>query len=290
MTGPIVVGYDASQESQRAVDWALTAAQQRNLPLVVASVWSAAALEFGATGAEASVEFAEEAQGALEKEHAALVALATAEYPQVSLTGEIVSGRPAGALLKRSKEASMLVVGSHGRGKFKGMRLGGVSRQVATHAKCPVVVVRPPAEGATTDILIGVDGSEHSLRALEWAFEQASLTGSALRVLHTWEIPPSWSVADSPSYEPEPLIAEFGNTELRTTAEAMAGFRERYPDVNASQEVMRGSAVKSLVKASQGVGTLVLGSRGHGGFVGLLLGSVSHATVHRAACTTVVVH
>ena len=138
-------------------------------------------------------------------------------------------------------------------------------------------------------MVVGVDGSEHSLKALRWAFEQASFTGASLHVLHSWEIPPTWSMVEVPSYEPEVLIRDYGNAELRDTSEAMAGFRDDFPDVKVRQEVMKGSPVKALVKASDHAAMLVVGSRGLGGFRGLLLGSVSHAVVHKAACSVAVV-
>ena len=78
-------------------------------------------------------------------------------------------------------------------------------------------------------MVVGVDGSPHSLKALEWAFEQASFSGMSLRVLHSWEIPPTWSMVEVPSYEPEVLIRDYGNAELRETSEAMAGFARTSP-------------------------------------------------------------
>lgn len=88
-------------------------------------------------------------------------------------------------------------------------------------------------------------------------------------------------MVDVPSYEPEVLIRDYGNAEMRETSEAMSGFREDFPDVKVRQEVMKGSPVKSLVKAGEHAQLLVVGSRGLGGFRGLLLGSVSHAVVHK---------
>ncbi|MEI2643140.1 MAG: universal stress protein [Candidatus Nanopelagicales bacterium] len=287
MSKAIIVGYDGSEGSTAALTWAAGAASQRGRTLDVLTTWSMPAADLG-IGASATLqqdlvdELRKEAQATNDE------ALEIAAKHGVNATGTIVVGRPASALVNLSEDAEMVVVGSHGSGGLTGYLLGSVSRQVATHAACPSVVVRP-VTGASHDIVVGVDGSPHSIKALGWAFEQASFSGCSLHVLHSWEIPPTWSMVEVPSYEPEVLIRDYGNAELRETSEAMAGFRENFPDVKVRQEVMKGSPVKALIKASENAQLLVVGSRGLGGFRGLLLGSVSHAVVHKAACPVAVV-
>ena len=287
MSGSVIVGYDGSEGSTHALRWAAQAAKDRGRTLEVITTWTmpAADLGIGAPGSlqeELVEELRQEAQATNDQ------GVQIAADVGVNAMGMIVVGRTAAALVKRSEGAEMAVVGSHGTGGLTGFLLGSVSRQVATHARCATVVVRPLAPGAE-GIVVGVDGSPHSLKGLAWAFEQASFAQQALHVLHSWEIPPTWSMVEVPSYEPEVLIRDYGNTELRETSEAMSGFREEYPDVKVRQEVVKGSPVKSLVKASEGAALLVVGSRGLGGFRGLLLGSVSHAVVHKAACSVAVV-
>ncbi|MEZ5184887.1 MAG: universal stress protein [Candidatus Nanopelagicales bacterium] len=287
MSGSIIVGYDGSRGSADALRWAAQAAKQRDRNLHIITTWTMPAADLG-IGASSTLqdelldELRDEAQTANNE------GLEIAAGIGANATGEIVIGRTAAALVHHSEDADMVVVGSHGTGGLTGYLLGSVSRQVSSHAKCPVVVVRPGSPDAH-DMVVGVDGSEHSLKALGWAFEQASFSGMQLHVLHSWEIPPTWSMVEVPSYEPEVLIRDYGNSELRETSEAMAGFREDFPDVKVRQEVMKGSPVKSLVKASDTAALLVVGSRGLGGFRGLLLGSVSHAVVHKANCSVAVV-
>ncbi|HPE12569.1 MAG: universal stress protein [Actinobacteria bacterium] len=287
MSGSIIVGYDGSEGSALALRWAAQAAQQRGRTLEVITTWTmpSADLGIGASGTlqgELLDDLRAEAKAANDE------GLRIAAELGANATGEVLVGRTASALVHHSEGAEMVAVGSHGSGGLTGYLLGSVSRQVATHAQCPTVVVRSVPEGGQ-DMVVGVDGSPHSLKALEWAFEQASFSGMSLRVLHSWEIPPTWSMVEVPSYEPEVLIRDYGNAELRETSEAMAGFRENFPDVKVRQEVMKGSPVKALVKASEGAAMLVVGSRGLGGFRGLLLGSVSHAVVHKADCPVAVV-
>jgi nucleotide-binding universal stress UspA family protein len=285
MSGQIIVGFDGSEGSALALKWAATTAAQRGRTLEVVTTWSMPAADIG-IGASALVqqdlvdELRKEAQAAND------VGLTIAAELGANAIGEVIAGRPASAIVHRSEDAEMVVVGSHGSGGLTGFLLGSVSRQIAAHSSCPAVVVRA-TEG--TDMVVGVDGSAHSLKALRWAFEQASFTGASLHVLHSWEIPPTWSMVEVPTYEPEVLIRDYGNAELRDTSEAMAGFRDDFPDVKVRQEVMKGSPVKALVKASEHAAMLVVGSRGLGGFRGLLLGSVSHAVVHKAACSVAVV-
>lgn len=287
MSGSVIVGYDGSEGSQLALRWAAAVAKQRGRTLEIITTWSMPAADLG-IGASSTLQqelidqLRDEAQTA--NDEGAQIAADMG----VNAIGELHAGRTAAVLVKRSEGAEMVVVGSHGAGGLTGFLLGSVSRQVSAHAKCPTVVVRPLVEDAD-GIVVGVDGSEHSLKALEWAFEQASFMGLPLHVVHSWEIPPTWSMVEVPSYEPEVLIRDYGNSELRETSEAMSGFRENFPDVKVRQEVMKGSPVKALVKASENAALLVVGSRGLGGFRGLLLGSVSHAVVHKAGCSVAVV-
>ena len=287
MSGSVIVGYDGSEGSASALRWAATTATQRARTLEVVTTWSMPPADLG-MGASALVqqdlvdELRKEAQTANDE------GLVIAAQLGANAVGEVIAGRPASVMVHLSEDAEMVVVGSHGSGGLTGFLLGSVSRQIATHASCPTVVMRPVAADAA-DMVVGVDGSEHSLKALRWAFEQASFTGLSLHVLHSWEIPPTWSMVEVPSYEPEVLIRDYGNAELRDTSEAMAGFRDDFPDVKVRQEVMKGSPVKALVKASEHAQLVVVGSRGLGGFRGLLLGSVSHAVVHKAACPVAVV-
>lgn len=287
MSGSVIVGYDGSEGSTLALRWAAQAAKDRGRTLEVITSWTMPAADLG-IGASSTLQDQLIDELRADAQNTNAEALKVAAEVGVQAVGEVLVGRAAALLVNRSEDAEMVVVGSHGTGGLTGFLLGSVSRQVATHAQCPTVVVREVPAGAD-GMVVGVDGSPHSLKALEWAFEQASFTGSPLHVLHSWEIPPTWSMVEVPSYEPEKLIHDYGNAELRETSEAMAGFREKFPDVQVRQEVVKGSPVKALVKAGETAQMLVVGSRGLGGFRGLLLGSVSHAVVHKAACPVAVV-
>lgn len=290
MTKSIIVGYDGSEASDLAVRWAAEAASSRGLPLKAISVWTLPPTDIGlASGAAFDGELVgalqDEANTVLEKG----VSLAQAASEGVDVSGEVMAGPPAGTLVDLAEEATIMVLGSHGRGGFAGLLLGSVSRQVAAHVECPAVIVRAPHDANSREIAVGVDGSDPSLRALEFAFEEASRRAYDLRLLHTWEVPPIGAITGVPAFAPPELLEDLQSAEMRTVAEALAGYREQYPDVTVTQDVSRGSPVSALRDASEKAAMVVVGSRGRGGFTGLLLGSVSHSVSHHAKCTVAVV-
>lgn len=143
----IVVGFDGSEHSRRALNWAIDEARQRNgqLRLITAwnkppMAWYPAVLETAA-GEVAAEESPEQIAGTLQAE-----GLKSAADEGVAATGQVVKGdSPASAILGAAKDADLIVVGSRGHGGFPGLRLGSVSTQVINHAPCPVLVVRSKA-------------------------------------------------------------------------------------------------------------------------------------------------
>ena len=137
----IVVGVDGSDHSRRALAWALEEARRRGTGCLLVH-----AFEFGVVAASPYAGRAFEqiriaAQGLLDED------VAFARECGVVVEGRLVSGSPAQALIEASRDASMLVVGSHGRGGLAGMVLGSVSTDCVHHAHCPVVVIPPPEHG-----------------------------------------------------------------------------------------------------------------------------------------------
>ncbi len=142
-----------------------------------------------------------------------------------------------------------------------------------------------PEQSDRGRIVVGCDGSPSSSGALEWAARQAQLTGSSLQAIMTWEWPPSlgWSVPVPDDFDPESDVQ-------RALEEAVARVRERHPDVTIETTVANGHPAPVLVEASKGADVLVVGSRGHGEFAGMLLGSVSEYCATRAHCPVLVHH
>ncbi|MGW5498966.1 universal stress protein [Streptomyces olivaceoviridis] len=131
-------------------------------------------------------------------------------------------------------------------------------------------------------IVVGVDGSSSSKRALVWGLFMARTTGSVLEAVTAWQNPSSWTgVADD--WDP---VAE-ARAMLTACCAAVLG---DYQPSDIRLTVLEGPATAALLSASAGARMLILGSRGHGGFAGLLLGSVSAACAEHAACPTLIIH
>jgi nucleotide-binding universal stress UspA family protein len=143
-----------------------------------------------------------------------------------------------------------------------------------------MTAVQAPGRGR---IVVGVDGSSSSLDALAWAARQADLTGSSLEIVMTWEWPSSygWAVPVPDDFDPE--------EDVRTALEAVVtGVRAGHPEVSIDRRVVSGHPAPILVEASKGAELLVVGSRGHGEFVGMLIGSVSEYCATNAHCPVLV--
>ncbi|MGO8864058.1 MAG: universal stress protein [Acidimicrobiales bacterium] len=140
-----------------------------------------------------------------------------------------------------------------------------------------------PNDGGSPQIVVGIDGSAPSLEALDWAAEQAALTRSPLEIVTTWEWPMTygWAV---------PLPAEYDPKEIaqKTLEEAADGVRAKYPDMEITTRALQGHPAPALVEASKGQKLLVVGSRGHGEFVGMLLGSVGEHCAAHAHCPVLI--
>ncbi|WP_049774164.1 MULTISPECIES: universal stress protein [unclassified Nocardioides] len=204
----------------------------------------------------------------------------------VSGAAELHSGRVVPLLLREALDATMLVVGSQGHGWAAETVQGSVSQHVARHAPCPVVVVRAAAHPNAARIVVGVDGSEESRAALEFAFRRASLTKESVVAAHAWK--PGRVDLDGRGQLPHTL-AKRSQAADAALAEYVAGLHTDHPDVTLEMDTMALSPALALTETSANASLVVIGSRGRGLFTGLLLGSVSHHLLHRAQCPVAVV-
>jgi nucleotide-binding universal stress UspA family protein len=281
----IVTGVDGSPHSLHAVRWAAAEAERRGASLRI--VYALAPWLFE-TNVEPRVRevrdwLRDSGQGVIDEAGA----VARDRAPGVEVSAQMVPGGPSRALIEAAKDAAVLVVGGHGTGTLTGLLLGSVALQVATHAPCPTVVVRfgePPVERG---VVVGVDGSDDSRAAIDFAFEEAALRKARLRAIIAWTHPASAAPGDMQPlvFDPEIVTAE----EERILAESLAGRREKFPDVDVVHDVVRGRPTHVLAEASAKAALLVVGTRGRGGFQGLVLGSVSHALLHHAQCAIAIV-
>jgi nucleotide-binding universal stress UspA family protein len=283
----VVAGVDGSECGLQAVRWAAAEALRRQLPvrLVAAHAWPSGGL-VGDPGL--GVDYRAVLRDVVLGHLATAAADARQVAPELDIEQVEVTGYPVPVLLGESAHAEIVVLGDRGLGGFTGLLIGSVAVEVTAHASCPVIVVRgsePDRTGPRPQpVVVGVDGSPTSEAATAFAFEAASLRRVPLVAVHVWRdvlvdatMAPllDWNVIDS--------------DEREVLAERLAGWTEKYPDVPVRRLVARDRPARALVEESGRAQLVVVGSRGRGGFHGLLLGSVSQALLHNAHCPVAVV-
>ena len=280
----VVVAIDDEDPDLLLLDWAATAAAFRGTRLVICHVceWL--------LGDLAPQRMDEHGDLALRSGPELVVGTALdavrAAHPGLEVSGAIGTGSPQRGLLAVAKEAAMIVVGARGIGGFAGLLMGSVSGQLAEHAACPVAVVRP-VHGSAVDVVVGIDGSPESGRALQLGLAEARRTGGTLIALHAYRYVPV-----AAAYAPNPGIDQFSQRELaeENLDRALGDVEERNPDVKIERRIEHGSSAAVLVAAADGAAALVVGARGLGGFAGLILGSVSQQVLRHAHCPVLVAH
>ncbi|MFC0527666.1 universal stress protein [Phytohabitans kaempferiae] len=289
MRAPVVAGVDGSPASLVAAAHAAEAALRREVPLDLVHGYLHA-FRYGVPLDPYPVQLPPPDPDAQLMLDAAAEEL-RASRPGLEVRTRQVAGGGAGALVDASRSATLVVVGSRGHGGFAGLLLGSVGAQVAAHAQCPALVVRPPSPPPPTGegpIIVGVDGSHGAARALAYAAREARLRRTGLLLVHAW-----WLDARDGG-----VRETFAETEkaARAAAEelldgAAAAVRETHPEVPVRRQLVHArEAAPHLVEASRDAALIVVGSRGRGGFTGLLLGSVSQELVHHAHCPVLVTH
>ena len=189
-------------------------------------------------------------------------------------------------LLELGKDAPLIVVGTRHLGSVKGLFLGSVSINVAAHAHGRVAIVA--GDGIDDGpVVVGVDGSPVSDAAVAEAFRQASLRNAPLIAVHTWS-PLDADALHGYGISREEVERMTGEA-VEVLAERLAGYSQDYPDVRVERRVLPDEPAKALLDAAVGAQLIVVGSRGRGGFRGLLLGSTSQKVIHNALCPVMVV-
>lgn len=281
----VVVGIDGSEQSLVAARAAAAEAARRHVPLhiVHAFVWPLLRVDVGPIARDMPGSGLEHHAEELLGEAAAA---AREVAPRVEITTDLVDGAATPVLVEASRRAALLVLGDRGLGSISGLIVGSVAVHATAHAHCPVLVVR----GAVTPsgpIVVGVDGSEASELAVAFGYEEAARRGAPLNAVIVWnESDPAgahqWRSAES--------AAELFESEARRTlSESLAGWREKFPEVEVRPEAVRGHPRQILVERSNTAQLVVAGARGRDTFKGLLLGSVSQSLVYHSGCPVAVV-
>jgi nucleotide-binding universal stress UspA family protein len=283
--GSVVVGVDGSPFSDLALRWAVDEARRTGRPLHLVH-----ALENEPVLTDKQQLGTKETPASKDPVLTAAMDIVAAMRAEVETTPHSVTGFAPTTLIAASKIAATVVLGSHGHSAIPTALLGSVADHVAIHASCPVVVVRENGTQGrgSGHVVVGVDGSEASQPATGYAFAYAASTGSRLTAVHTWW----WEPVEIVSGGGEPLTGDWtaiANQAQTLVSGLLAGWSQKYPDVVVHPHVVRGDPVVELLAQSEGASLLVVGSRGHGGFIGMLLGSVSRRILKRATCPVAVV-
>lgn len=280
----IVVGIDGTEGGKIALEWALAEATSRHASVrVVHALGDArthASLAFYADLPVPGVtELRHHGQDVLDRAIAAAATIA----PDVEVHGELADDDAVTVLVEASKQADLIVVGSHGRGPLGSLVIGSAGAAIAARAKSPVVVVRGPAGDIREHpaIVVGVD-LDGSPDAVSFAFDMAARHELPLHAIMCWH--PDWLAemmwrAAQPAPHWLTILLE----------KHLAPYIEKYPSVVVQQSVVREHAVDALVSASAAQALLVIGEKVRHPDMGMLLGSVSQGALHHATCPVAVV-
>ncbi|GAA0505197.1 universal stress protein [Paractinoplanes deccanensis] len=276
---PIVVGADGTAHSKAAVRWAAREAYRRGLPLRVTHVFD---WEWGEARYDMSNGYFDEARKHAEGITGNAVHEARVAARDVDVEGDALVGHAVARLLAEAEDAELMVLGNRGRGGFGSLLLGSVSRRVATHATCSVVVVRGRGGDLTEGpVVVGLDASAMADRVLEVAFEEAAGRGARLSVIRA-QAPVGYVAGDVEL--PEPSAEERARVE-----EQVAPWRAKHPGVPVDVTLVHDGAAAALAEASAHAQLVVVGSRGRGVVTGTLLGSVGLQLLHHADCPVYIV-
>ncbi len=287
-TDRITVGIDGTDNSEGALDWAVEEANSRRAPIGVVYAYAFPDNAVPLYGAplpgevKADARAAEQARKAADGVVATVVARVRA-HADVEVDGYAIPARPQRALIDASNHSSLLVLGSRQAGTVSSVLLGSVSAAVAARAHCPAVVVRgtPGLPEDNPAVVVGIDGYAADQTLLAFAFDYATRHGCPLNAVLCWHpaalASMSWRLPQPPPERAEARLSE-----------ALAGWRERYPDVEVHASAVRDHAVSGLLVHSLNQRLLVVGSHNTHALPGTLLGSVSQGVLHHALCPVAV--
>jgi len=271
----LLVGVDGTEGSVEALRWAAHEAARRSWPL---HVMTCAELPAGMV------------MDSIVTEHEAVnqraVDVARSFGLDVEVSGDTVLGSPAYALVGAAHPDDVIVVGATAHpGRLTDV-LGSVATLISHRAHCPVVVVHGSdrRDAVIGRIAVGVDGSAGSQAALDWAIDEAMRCDAELVLVHGWTYPyqgPRTGVT-----EPRD---DMRLDAMRTLEACAFRVREIAPALRCHSIISEQSPAKAVIDAGKDADLVVVGSRGHGGFAALLLGSVSRTVLQHAQVPVAIV-
>lgn len=278
MNKPIVVGFNASAGSEAALTWALQRAGSYKLPVTIIHAvddrWMSPDFQYHELIRQSGMDMLQKAQ-----------ASAAEQAPDVKVDIQLRHGSGGSVLREVSKEASIVVVGEHDKHWMDGGPLTDRALQIVSASEIPAAVI-PLKRGSDHGVVVGVDGSEESLQAVDFAAAEADRGGDELTVVLAFRRPARWIENQLPKSGLAETILEEDRIVL---AESVAGLADKYPDLVVHQKLEPDTEpAKALVEAAKDARLLVIGSRGRGGFSRMVLGSTAHAVLLNLPCPTIV--
>lgn len=276
----VVVGYDGSERSLDAVRWAAGWAARVGRHLTILAVDPLAAHW---------APLRPELPPADRADVRALAVSVTQDHPDLRVDVDFQWGDPAELLVRAGREGHDIVVGSRGLGQLRGLVVGSVSAAAVTYSHGHAVVVVPsgtPGFDRTRPIVVGFDGSPESIAAARFALDQARTWGVRMIVIAAAHLPVVTST--TAGFDATALTAAIEGLHEAARAD-LDPILADYPDVSVTFRAEVGPPALSLAEASADASLIVVGSRGRGGFAGLLLGSTSRAVLHAARCPVAVI-
>ncbi|GAA1222083.1 universal stress protein [Kitasatospora nipponensis] len=283
----VIAGFDGSDPSRTAVEWAAREASRRELPLEILQAWPWGPRRPLGTGQ------AERWARQRLAEHADAI---RSRFPRLEVRATHVPDDAVDVLEAASERAAVLVLGSRGLGALRGFLVGSVSHHVLVHATCPVVLVRAPSAltntpssdgSAVGGLVVGLDLAHPCQEVLAFAFDAAARRKVPLTVVHAWGPPAGTEYMHFGAIGG--LEDELAEPERQALEEAVMPWLGRYPDLPAATALLRGQAGLTLVEAAVTAELLVIGARHRRSPVGAHLGPVAHAVIHHVGCPVAVV-
>jgi nucleotide-binding universal stress UspA family protein len=283
----VVVGADAAGTSGAAVEWAAAESAARGCALRIVHVFRPS-LPADPYGVVAPMDTYLSAHAAAEAVLAESVARARAVASDLEVSAHLLGGTALGSLLAEAERAHLLVLGSRGLCGVRALLARSVSAQVAAHARGPVVVVPPAADGkrawSPPRVVVGVGSGDAPERVLGFAFGAARQRGIPLVAVHAWtpDTPADLEAVHAPA-----AVAEVIGR--KTLDRAIQPWRASFPDVEVVTELVRGDPARAVAARSRGAALVVVGSRHRGHVRAAVLGSVSRSVLQHACSPVAVV-
>jgi nucleotide-binding universal stress UspA family protein len=287
---PVVVGFDDTEHSTKAVEYAVAEAYARQAPLRLVHVyrWIPAP---GAPGKPFSEMPQEDIRAAVVDRLEDAAQRVRTAHPGLVVETAPMEGDPPVQLAAAAEGAALLVVGGRGHGGFAGLLLGSTTLRVLPLAQCPVLVVRGESAPHTGRVMVGIDllSPRQSTEALEFAFAEAAARKAELYAVYVWENP-AHGLGSHARLTAE-TFPDYEELQRGRLASMLAPFQEKHPEVIVSQQAFPGTVSRMLVDSTRLADALVIGGDARGGAKrpGMTVGALAHIVLHHAHCPVFVV-